>query len=190
MRTSTSTTLGSGERASYLWRTRLAPRSMHRASIGRLFTKLRVDGFQRSGTWCARGPVSMRSGSVGDVSSSARRTSHVAIVRVARSTWHVLRGPMKTARRTAVSMLVAFLACGIASVEAATIYVGEGDSLQDALDAAQPGDTILLQQGAEFVGTFVLPAKGGDAWIVIRTSAPDTVLPPDGVRIHPAHAPL
>ena len=97
---------------------------------------------------------------------------------------------MKTARWTAVSMLVALLACGVASVDAATIYVGEGDSLQDALDAAQPGDTILLQQGAEFVGTFVLPAKGGDAWIVIRTSAPDTVLPPDGVRIHPAHAPL
>ena len=97
---------------------------------------------------------------------------------------------MKTARWTAVSMLAALLACGVASVEAATIYVGEGDSLQDALDAAQPGDTILLQQGAEFVGTFVLPAKGGDAWIVIRTSAPDTVLPADGVRIHPAHAPL
>jgi PKD repeat protein len=86
--------------------------------------------------------------------------------------------------------LSALLACGVVSAEAATIYVGEGGNLQEALDAAQPGDTILLQEGAEFVGNFVLPAKTGEGWIIVRTSAPDGVLPADGVRIHPAHAPL
>ncbi len=78
----------------------------------------------------------------------------------------------------------------LSSLEAATIFVAEGGRLQAALDAARPGDTILLEEGAEFVGTFVLPAKTGDQWITLRTSAPDTVLPPTGTRIRPAHAPL
>jgi nitrous oxidase accessory protein NosD len=52
-------------------------------------------------------------------------------------------------------------------LEAATIYVPEGDNLQAALDAAQPGDTILLAQGAEFAGNFVLPNKGGEGWITL-----------------------
>jgi PKD repeat protein len=86
--------------------------------------------------------------------------------------------------------LCAVLACGVVSAEAATIFVGEGDNLQAALDAAQPGDTILLQEGAEFVGNFVLPVKTGEGWITVRSSTPDNVLPADGVRIYPAHAPL
>src|SRR5687767_7496188 len=83
------------------------------------------------------------------------------------------------------------LTCGgTGSAAAATIYVAAGANLQTALNAAQPGDTILLEEGAEFVGNFVLPAKNGDGWITVRTSAPDSVLPPAGVRIHPSHAPL
>ena len=73
---------------------------------------------------------------------------------------------------------------------AATVYVAAGSDLQAALDAAQPGDTILLEEGAEFVGNFVLPVKTGDRWITVRTAAPDSVLPGPGVRIHPSHAPL
>jgi PKD repeat protein len=84
----------------------------------------------------------------------------------------------------------ALLTCGVVPAEATTIYVGEGDNLQAALDAAQPGDTILLQEGVEFVGNFVLPVKTGEGWITVRSSAPDSVLPPDGVRISPAHAQL
>ena len=78
----------------------------------------------------------------------------------------------------------------LSSLEAATVYVAAGGDLQAALDAAQPGDTILLEEGAEFVGAFVLPAKTGDQWITLRTAAPDTVLPPTGMRIKPSHAPL
>lgn len=36
-----------------------------------------------------------------------------------------------------------------------------GGDLQAPLNAAQPGDTILLEAGAEFVGNFVLPVKSG-----------------------------
>ena len=61
--------------------------------------------------------------------------------------------------------------------------------MQQALNAAQPGDTILLQEGAEFVGNFVLPVKSGVGWITLRSSAPDNVLPAAGVRIRPADAP-
>ena len=87
-------------------------------------------------------------------------------------------------------MLAAVLWCGVVPVEAATIYVGAGDSLQGALNAAQGGDTILLAQGVEFVGNFVLPVKSGSDWITLRSSAPDAVRPGAGVRIHPAHARL
>ena len=78
----------------------------------------------------------------------------------------------------------------LSSLEAATIYVAEGGDLQAALNSAQPGDTILLEEGAEFVGSFVLPAKVGNQWITLRSAAPDTVLPRTGTRIRPSQAPL
>jgi hypothetical protein len=70
-----------------------------------------------------------------------------------------------------------------------TIKVREGDDLQRALDAARPGDTLLLAAGASFVGPFTLPRKEGEDWITIRTAAPDSSLPPEGGRVTPAHAP-
>ena len=87
-------------------------------------------------------------------------------------------------------VFVATLGCVTASVEAATIYVAAGGDLQKALNAAQPGDTIVLEPNAEFVGNFVLPKKVGDAWITLRSATPDNDLPPEGVRIRPADAPL
>jgi PKD repeat protein len=89
-----------------------------------------------------------------------------------------------------VFALLVVAACGATRASAATIYVAAGADLQDALDAAQPGDTLLLAEGAEFVGNFVLRAKAGDGWITVRTSAPDALLPRAGARIQPAHAPL
>ncbi len=62
--------------------------------------------------------------------------------------------------------------------------------LQQAINAAQPGTTILLQAGHTYSGSFTLPAKTGDDWIVIRSNAPDAQLPAADQRITPAFAPV
>jgi hypothetical protein len=62
--------------------------------------------------------------------------------------------------------------------------------LRQALSQARCGDTVLLQAGATFIGSFVLPAQTCDDqhWIILRSSAPDTSLPPEGTRITPCYA--
>ena len=69
-----------------------------------------------------------------------------------------------------------------------TITVAAGGNLQAALDAAKPCDVVMLQAGATFPGSFVLPNKLGACWITIRSSAPDASLPPEGTRITPTYA--
>lgn len=61
-----------------------------------------------------------------------------------------------------------------------------GNSLQAAINAAQPGDIISLQAGATFTGNFILPQKTGAGWILIRSSA--LVSLPEGVRVAPSNA--
>ncbi|HYP02125.1 MAG TPA: hypothetical protein VER76_18180, partial [Pyrinomonadaceae bacterium] len=72
-----------------------------------------------------------------------------------------------------------------------TTTIRAGGNLQQALDRAQPGDTLLLEAGASFTGSFTLPYKTSTNadWITIRTSTPDALLPA-GTRITPAHAHL
>jgi len=72
----------------------------------------------------------------------------------------------------------------------ATILVPAGASLQQAINAASCGDTLQLQAGATFSGNVVLPAKGCDNahWITIRTSSPNSALPPEGTRLTPCYA--
>ncbi|PYT14562.1 MAG: hypothetical protein DMF51_08320 [Acidobacteria bacterium] len=71
-----------------------------------------------------------------------------------------------------------------------TLAVPAGGDLRKALDEARPGDIIALEAGATFGGPFTLPAKTGSDWIVIRTSAADTALPPPGTRVDPSQARL
>lgn len=87
-------------------------------------------------------------------------------------------------------LLVVVLGAAPETARAATLSVPAGGSFQAALDAAQPGDTIELAAGATFVGPFTLPDKNTSSteWITIRTSAPDSSLPPAGQRITPAYA--
>jgi hypothetical protein len=64
-------------------------------------------------------------------------------------------------------------------------------SLQSAINAAQPGDTLLLRAGETFTGNFTLPDKGASTqYITIRSDASDAALPPPGHRIKPSHAAL
>ena len=71
---------------------------------------------------------------------------------------------------------------------AATVSVPPGGNLQQAINAAQPGDTIALAPGGVYTGSFTLTAKGGDTPITIRTAG-DAGLPGTGERISPANAP-
>lgn len=68
--------------------------------------------------------------------------------------------------------------------------VKESDNLQAALDSAACGDTLQLQAGATFSGHFLLRKKNCDDshWILIRSSAPDQELPPEGTRLTPCFA--
>jgi hypothetical protein len=70
------------------------------------------------------------------------------------------------------------------------IVVNAGGDLQAALKNAHCGDTIELQAGATFTGTFDFPAKSCDNnhWIIVRTSAPDSALPAEGQRLTPCYA--
>lgn len=60
--------------------------------------------------------------------------------------------------------------------------------LQQAINNALPGTTILLQPGHTYPSAITLPAKVGDDWIVIRTNLPDAQLPPADQRIDPSYA--
>src|SRR5690349_3957034 len=84
-----------------------------------------------------------------------------------------------------VVVLLAALYPSMASAETRTVR--RGQNLQSALNSAVPGDVILLEAGAEYVGSFTLPAKVGDAPIVVQSAAVDQ-LPEEGVRISPAYA--
>ena len=67
------------------------------------------------------------------------------------------------------------------------LSIRAGGDFQAALHAAEPGDTLELEAGAIFRGPFTLPAKAGDGWIVIRSSAIDA-LPRRGSRVSPTDA--
>jgi Right handed beta helix region len=69
-----------------------------------------------------------------------------------------------------------------------TIAVPAGGDLQAAIDRAAPGDTLTLAPGATYTGPITLPKKSGEAWIVIKTAAPDGEFPAAGKRVTPAHA--
>lgn len=62
--------------------------------------------------------------------------------------------------------------------------------LQQAIQSATPGTTILLEQGVEYTGPYDLPDKNGEGWIVIRTAIDDNLLPATNERINPETAPV
>ena len=70
------------------------------------------------------------------------------------------------------------------------LLVKTDGNLQGALDSAACGDIITLEAGAVFTGHFLLPKKPCDDahWIMIRTSASDEALPPEGTRLTPCYA--
>ena len=102
-------------------------------------------------------------------------------------------------RSVPLSLRVALFSCLLVSVAAvdgfaATLKVCKSGcsyaTLQPAIDAALPGDTILLRAGETFVGPFILRAKPeSSSWITIRSDASDSSLPAAGVRLVPSGKP-
>ncbi len=70
----------------------------------------------------------------------------------------------------------------------ASYVLQPGDDLESALEAARPGDVISLPAGAVFTGPFTLPNKSGVDWITIRSSSPDSRLPPPGTQAAPIYS--
>lgn len=85
-------------------------------------------------------------------------------------------------------VLLSALLVTAGSAHAGTIVVPSGGGLQAALDAAQPGDTIVLEAGASYVGSFTLPVKSGAEYITIQSSRAGELA--EGVRVSPSQAGL
>lgn len=70
-------------------------------------------------------------------------------------------------------------------------FVAAGGNVVSVVNAANCGDTIQLQQGVTFtLKSPYLSSKNCDSkhWITIRTSAPNSSLPPEHTRINPSYA--
>ena len=65
------------------------------------------------------------------------------------------------------------------------IHVPAGGDLQQAIDAAQSGDTITLDPGAVYTGNFILKNKICNEFVTITTAGAD---PLEGTRITPQAA--
>lgn len=74
----------------------------------------------------------------------------------------------------------------VVGADGKTFVLKEGDDLQDALDKAKSGDTIILTAGAKFVGNFTLPAKNGGEFITVQSSQLDRIS--DDQRVSPQNA--
>ena len=66
---------------------------------------------------------------------------------------------MKPIGAMVVAVVAAIIVRAAVQAQGVVIAVGAGGDLQDAINRAQPGDTIALEAGATFVGNFVLPRK-------------------------------
>ena len=103
--------------------------------------------------------------------------------------------PVALARRVAASLrprtswLPLFVLCSAvpSTAAASTLYVNKGGDLQAALNAAQPGDEVVVEAGGRFIGQFVLPAKPAGPVITVRSSAalPERRLTPADAALLP-----
>jgi hypothetical protein len=82
-------------------------------------------------------------------------------------------------------MLLAAAALVVATqgARAASIGVKSGADLQAALNAARPGDVILLDPGVVYRGHFTLPPRTGTDTRVVTVQTSGSQLPPEGRRI-------
>ncbi len=93
-----------------------------------------------------------------------------------------------TAQVTEPELPRAFIDTSMPAASGRVISVRAGDSVQEAVKAAQPGDVVEIEAGASFIGLVELPAKEGEGWVTIRSSRHAEL--PEGVRVSPAQSHL
>jgi hypothetical protein len=91
-------------------------------------------------------------------------------------------------RLSLTALATVLLLSPLASRQLTAIRVPDRGDLQGALNAAKPGDVILLAPGGHYTGSFVLPARpeSSQAFITIRTDSDE--LPTGNTRIAPEAA--
>lgn len=96
---------------------------------------------------------------------------------------------LKTKRLFSFIISFSFLLFVTQLIQAATLSVPSTQypTVQSAVDAANAGDTIILQAGTTFTEAVVLKYKAGSDYITIQSSALSS-LPPDGQRVNPSYA--
>ncbi|HEX8145219.1 MAG TPA: hypothetical protein VF553_21815, partial [Pyrinomonadaceae bacterium] len=102
---------------------------------------------------------------------------------------HTLRSILRFVLLLSAFLLTSFGA--LRATSAATLVVPAGGDLQAAINAAVPGDSIILEAGASYLGPFTLPAKPGsntDADFISIQSSALSLLPPSSQRVSPSHA--
>jgi hypothetical protein len=126
-----------------------------------------------------------------------RRTRHPLVLALALLAAPPLAGAQRPANRGGAApaeLPRQTVAAAYPSGGRAVRVAADGD-LQRALDAARPGDVLLLPPGATYVGNFRLRDKGdvprnapAGGWIVIRTDVADAALGAPGTRMTPSRA--
>jgi hypothetical protein len=93
--------------------------------------------------------------------------------------------PRLAVRLSLAALAMLLLLSPVASRQLTVIRVPDRGDLQAALNAAKPGDLILLAPGGRYIGTFVLPAlpESTQAFITVRTDSDS--LPTANSRITP-----
>ncbi|HVZ19897.1 MAG TPA: hypothetical protein VG871_02480 [Vicinamibacterales bacterium] len=94
---------------------------------------------------------------------------------------------------SSICLLVCLFVAGRAQGATLTVCASgcQYSGVQPAIDHAVGGDVILLRAGETFVGNITLRAKttSNTSYITIRSDAPDSSLPPAGVRLIPPGKP-
>jgi len=66
------------------------------------------------------------------------------------------------------------------------VPAGDATNLQNAINAATCGDTIVLVAGSTYSGNFTIPSTSCSGWIVVESSALAS-LPSSGTRVGPSN---
>jgi hypothetical protein len=129
--------------------------------------------------------VGLQVGSSAHDSGTAPRPAPVLYAQAANAGAGATESPAGRPLDAAPELPRAHVDVRLPSAPGRTVRVGAQGNLQAAIEAARPGDELVLDAGATYTGPFTLRKKDGSGWIIIRSSG---TLPEPGTRVTPAQA--